>query len=176
MIIDRASATNTLFHNRNKKKYQCLFFFNVRLWHNIHGVEIPVSFFYDGTWGNTGNNSFCVTQFFKFPFPLNFSNMRNGRKISSFLTLLLFIWSHPVWKYRIGIFGHRVAKTCKKPWRETFGCTIGAKFWRKILLPGQNFQILPFWSEVPRWHSAECRVPLRHLEHQWCAKFLSRIF
>ncbi len=29
---------------------------------------------------------------------------------------------------------------------------------------GQNFRILSIWSEVPGWHSAECRVLPRHFE------------
>ncbi len=45
-------------------------------------------------------------------------------------------------------FSNRAAKMGKKYWRETFG-NIGAKFQRKILSPGQSFQILPIWYEVP---------------------------
>ncbi len=61
---------------------------------------------------------------------------------------------YPFWgrKYRIGIFGHRAAKTGKKSRRETFG-TSNAKFRRKILFPSQHFRILPFWSEVLGWHA-----------------------
>ncbi len=69
-------------------------------------------------------------------------------------------------KYRIRIFDHRVAKTCKQSWREIFG-TVGTKFRRKILSPSQNFRILPFWSEVPGWHSALCHPGTSEL-HQWC--------
>ncbi len=89
------------------------------------------------------------------------------------------IWSHPGRKYRIEIFGHRVAKTVKKSWRETLRIT-GAKFQRKILSPDQHFRIVSILSEVSgwRWHSALCKVPPQHFGtlHQWCVKFLSAIF
>ncbi len=46
-----------------------------------------------------------------------------------------------------------VAKTCKKSWRETFG-TIGVKFQRKTLLPGQNFSYFTLLVRSAGWHSA----------------------
>ncbi len=77
----------------------------------------------------------------------------------------------------IGIFGHRAVKMYNKFRRETFR-TITAKFQRKILAPGENFQILPIWFVVPIWHSALGRVPLLHFGtlHQWFVKFFYTIF
>ncbi len=53
-----------------------------------------------------------------------------------------------------------------------------AKFRKKILSLGQNFWILPIWSEVLEWHFALCRVPPKHCGtlHQGCEKYLFVIF
>ncbi len=53
------------------------------------------------------------------------------------------IWSYPGRRYWIGIFGRRAAKRVKNP---------GEKLYTPLVQS----------SEVPAWHSAECRVPLRH--------------
>ncbi len=96
-------------------------------------------------WKKTGQN-FWILPFWSLVPPWHFGTLHQ-RCVKFLSTIFYSFWGR---KYRIGIIGHRVAKTCKKSWKETFG-TIGAKFRRKILSPGQNFWILPFWSEVPTW-------------------------
>ncbi len=64
------------------------------------------------------------------------------REICTGTTVKSTNWSHHGWKYRIGIFSRRTAKTGKENPGE----------------PGKNFEFYPSGPKCQRWHSAECRV------------------